>query len=38
MPEWATLGEPIVMYYPSRRQVHPGLKQLTEMIRNRNLK
>jgi len=26
-----------VMYYPSRRQLHPGLKQLIDMIRANNL-
>ncbi|MFZ4832885.1 LysR family transcriptional regulator [Rouxiella sp. Mn2063] len=37
MPDWAVRGEPIVMYYPSRRQLHPGLKQLIDMIRANNL-
>ena len=33
LQEWAVEGEPIVMYYPSRRQLQPGLKQLIELIR-----
>jgi len=36
LPDWVCVGEPMVMYYPSRRQVHPGLKQLIEMIRSEN--
>ncbi|ANF86207.1 LysR family transcriptional regulator [Pseudomonas antarctica] len=33
MPDWACLGEPLCMYYPSRRQSQPGLRQLMDMIR-----
>lgn len=33
MPEWSSMGPPFVMYYPSRRQSPPGLKQLVELIR-----
>lgn len=33
LQDWAVQGEPIVMYYPSRRQLQPGLKQLIELIR-----
>ena len=37
LPEWSSIGPPLCMYYPSRRQTHPGLRQLTEMIRAANL-
>lgn len=33
LPEWACIGAPLCMYYPSRRQAQPGLRQLVEMIR-----
>lgn len=33
LPDWAVAGPPMVMYYPSRRQTLPGLRQLIEMIR-----
>lgn len=33
IPEWTYEDEPMVMYYPSRRQLHPGLSKLIEMIR-----
>ena len=33
MPEWSSMGPPFCMYYPSRRQMHPGLRQLIETIR-----
>lgn len=33
MPDWACVGEPLCMYYPSRRQSQPGLRQLMDMIR-----
>lgn len=33
MPDWACIGEPLCMYYPSRRQSQPGLRQLMDMIR-----
>lgn len=37
LPSWATTSEPMVMYYPSRRQVPPGLRQLIEVIRSAHL-
>ncbi|MHC8380324.1 LysR family transcriptional regulator [Pseudomonas sp. LB3P14] len=37
LPSWASTSEPMVMYYPSRRQVHPGLRQLIEVIRSAHL-
>jgi DNA-binding transcriptional LysR family regulator len=37
LPEWAALGPPFFMYYPSRRQTQPGLRQLIEIIRAENL-
>jgi DNA-binding transcriptional LysR family regulator len=33
LPDWACIGAPLCMYYPSRRQSHPGLRQLIDMIR-----
>ncbi|WP_395490587.1 LysR substrate-binding domain-containing protein [Cedecea davisae] len=33
IPEWVCEDEPMVMYYPSRRQLHPGLRKLIEMMR-----
>lgn len=37
LPKWAVAGPPMVMYYPSRRQTLPGLRQLIDMIRAANL-
>ena len=37
LPEWAALGPPFFMYYPSRRQTQPGLRQLIDTIRAANL-
>lgn len=36
LPDWASTGPPFAMYYPSRRQSPPGLRQLVGMIRARN--
>ncbi|CAG2134454.1 HTH-type transcriptional regulator PgrR [Cupriavidus yeoncheonensis] len=36
LPKWAVAGPPMVMYYPSRRQTLPGLRQLIDMIRTAN--
>ena len=36
MPEWASLGPPFAMYYSSRRQPPPGLRQLIGIVRERN--
>ena len=33
LPGHAVDGPPMVMYYPSRRQTHPGLKRLVDMLR-----
>lgn len=33
LPDWASEGAPFMMYYPSRRQVPPGLHELIELIR-----
>lgn len=33
LPEWASLGPPLCLYYPSRHQAQPGLRQLVDMIR-----
>ncbi|HEY0295535.1 MAG TPA: LysR family transcriptional regulator [Bordetella sp.] len=33
LPEWAVSGPPLSMYYASRRQTHPGLRQLIDMLR-----
>lgn len=33
LPDWASEGPPFTMYYPSRRQVPPGLRQLVDIIR-----
>jgi DNA-binding transcriptional LysR family regulator len=32
-PQWASDGPPFTMYYPSRRQAPPGLRQLINRIR-----
>jgi len=34
MPEWASEGPALCMYYPSRRQPPPGLRQLIDAIRS----
>jgi len=33
LPDWVCIGAPLCMYYPSRRQSQPGLRQLIDMIR-----
>ncbi len=33
LPDWAPLEEPFYIYYPSRRQMPPGLKELIEILR-----
>ncbi|WP_319532664.1 LysR family transcriptional regulator [uncultured Cohaesibacter sp.] len=33
MPNWASEGPPFTIYYPSRRQVPPGLHELIDLIR-----
>lgn len=33
MPEWSSEGPPFTIYYPSRRQVPPGLHELIDLIR-----
>jgi DNA-binding transcriptional LysR family regulator len=35
LPAWASTGPPFAMYYPSRRQPPPGLRQLIDFMRNR---
>lgn len=37
LPDWACIGEPLCMYYPSRRQSQPGLRQLMDMIRMKTI-
>jgi DNA-binding transcriptional LysR family regulator len=36
LPEWASEGPALCMYYPSRRQSPPGLRQLIDAIRTAN--
>jgi len=33
LPDWASPGAPLCIYYPSRRQPPPGLRQLIEALR-----
>ncbi|MFQ0815888.1 LysR family transcriptional regulator [Brucella anthropi] len=33
LPDWASEGPPLTMYYPSRRQVPAGLRRLIDLIR-----
>ncbi|HFX3032822.1 TPA: LysR substrate-binding domain-containing protein, partial [Pseudomonas aeruginosa] len=33
LPDWTSMGAPFCLYYPSRRQPQPGLRQLMEIIR-----
>ena len=33
MPDWSSMGPPMVLYYPSRRQLPAGLRQLAEILR-----
>ncbi|PWU72131.1 LysR family transcriptional regulator [Ochrobactrum sp. POC9] len=33
LPDWASEGPPLTMYYPSRRQVPSGLRRLIDIIR-----
>lgn len=35
LPEWSSTGAGFHMYYPSRRQNHPGLRHLIDLIRER---
>ena len=37
LAEWVALAPPFFMYYPSRRQTQPGLRQLVEAIREVNI-
>lgn len=37
LADWACIGEPLCMYYPSRRQSQPGLRQLMDMIRMKTI-
>ena len=34
LPEWSSKGPPFTIYYPSRRQTPPGLRQLIDTIRD----
>jgi DNA-binding transcriptional LysR family regulator len=34
LPQWASEGPPLTIYYPSRRQPPPGLRQLIDTIRS----
>lgn len=36
LPNWTSMGEPFCMYYPSRRQSPPGLRQLVDIVRRRH--
>lgn len=36
LPEWASTGPPLCIYYPSRRQPPPGLRQLIDLVRVRH--
>jgi DNA-binding transcriptional LysR family regulator len=31
LPDWVCIGAPLCMYYPSRRQSQPGLRQLIDI-------
>jgi DNA-binding transcriptional LysR family regulator len=33
LPDWSSVGAPFTIYYPSRRQLPPGLRQLIDIIR-----
>ncbi|OLP62761.1 LysR family transcriptional regulator [Xaviernesmea oryzae] len=35
MPDWSSTGAGFHMYYPSRRQNHPALRLMTDLIRSR---
>ncbi|MCS0504176.1 LysR substrate-binding domain-containing protein [Ancylobacter mangrovi] len=36
LPDWASPGAPFAVYYPSRRQPPPGLRQLVELLKRRS--
>lgn len=36
MPDWSSMGPPLAIYYPSRRQVPVGLRHLVALIRAAN--
>jgi DNA-binding transcriptional LysR family regulator len=36
LPDWGSTGPPLAIYYPSRRQPPPGLRQLINLVRERN--
>lgn len=33
LPDWAPVEEPFYLYYPGRRQIPPGLKELIDILR-----
>lgn len=35
LPEWSSTGAGFYMYYPSRRQNHPALRHMVDLIRSR---
>lgn len=37
LPDWASVGPPFFMYFPSRRQAPPGLRALIATIREANI-
>jgi DNA-binding transcriptional LysR family regulator len=34
LADWASMGEPLCLYYPSRHQSQPGLRQLVTLMRD----
>jgi DNA-binding transcriptional LysR family regulator len=34
LPDWSSEGPPFSIYYPSRRQTPPGLRQLIDIVRD----
>ena len=36
LPDWASTGAGLYMYYPSRRHSHPALRGLVDIVRRRN--
>lgn len=37
MPDWSSMDEPFCMYYASRRQPPPGLRQLIALVRQQHM-
>ncbi len=37
LPEWTSIGHPFYIYYPSRRQMPPGLREFIDLLREESV-